>query len=139
MFRLLSPRLLARWTVVGLPLVGVAVALAPAARGSRTPVVNAQKDFGTARTINMNGPVVDDDNPFFADLGVNGRRCVTCHSPEQNMTVTPAALQARFDATGGTDPIFRPNDGSNSPLADVSTPAARREAYSMLQTRASSA
>jgi len=132
MFARGSPRLLARWTLLGLTLAGVAVGLAPAARGSRTPIVNAQNDFGTARTINMNGPVVDDDNPFFADLGVNGRRCVTCHAPEQNMTVTPAALQARFAATDGTDPIFRPNDGSNSPLEDVSTPAARRAAYSML-------
>jgi hypothetical protein len=49
--------------------------------------------------------------------------------------VTPAHIQARFDASGGTDPIFRPNDGSNSPQADVSTLAARLSAYSMLLSK----
>jgi len=81
-----------------------------------------------ARTINVAGP-------FFLDLGVNGRRCSTCHEPQSNMTVTPARLRARFDATEGNDPIFRPNDGSNSPLADTSTVEARRTGYSMLLTK----
>src|SRR4029434_9736928 len=49
--------------------------------------------------------------------------------------VTPAGLQERFETTKGRDPIFRTNDGSNSPLADVSTVAARRAAYSMLLTK----
>jgi hypothetical protein len=49
--------------------------------------------------------------------------------------VTPAHLQARFDATGGEDPIFRTNDGSASPFADVSTVSARRAAYNMLLTK----
>src|SRR5262245_20809257 len=48
------------------------------------------------------------------------------------MTVSAAGIRARFDATGGTDPIFRTNDGSSSPLADVSTLEARRSAYSLL-------
>jgi len=130
--RRLSPRLVARWIVLSLIVAGAAVAIAPAARGSRAPVVNAENASGVARTINVNGPVVDDDNPFFADLGVNGRRCVTCHQPEQNMTLTPAGARAVFDATRGTDPLFRPNDGSTSPLADVSTLDARRTAYGLL-------
>src|SRR5262249_53280795 len=65
----------------------------------------------------------------------NGRRCVTCHEPTTNMTVTPASLRARFDLTRGIDPIFRPNDGSNSPLADTSTVRARRDAYPMPLTK----
>jgi len=44
-------------------------------------------------------------------------------------------MQARFEQTGGSDPIFRTNDGSDSPLADVSTIEARRAAYSMLLTK----
>lgn len=122
-------------TKIGSFAVTAAVALlvlGTSARGARAPVVNAENESGVARTINVNGPVVDDDNPFFADLGVNGRRCVTCHQPDQNMTITPAGVRARFDATDGTDPLFRTNDGANSPLADVSTLAARRAAYSML-------
>jgi hypothetical protein len=35
----------------------------------------------------------------------------------------------------GLDPIFRLNDGANSPNADVSTAARRRAAYSMLMTK----
>jgi hypothetical protein len=49
--------------------------------------------------------------------------------------VTPAHLRQRFDATDGFDPIFRTNDGSNSPLADTSTLEARLRAYSMLLTK----
>src|SRR5262249_12270589 len=50
-------------------------------------------------------------------------------------TITPAGVQTRFNQTRGTDPIFRTNDGSNSPNADVSTFKARRAAYSMLLTK----
>jgi cytochrome c peroxidase len=80
-------------------------------------------------------PVMALDNPFFLDLGVNRRRCITCHEPQSNMTVTPARLRARFDTSEGNDPIFRPNHGSNSPLTDTFTVEARRAAYSMLLTK----
>jgi hypothetical protein len=50
--------------------------------------------------------------------------------------MTPLDVQARFAATGGLDPVFRTNDGSNSPTADVSTVGARRSAYSMLLGKA---
>lgn len=75
------------------------------------------------------------NNPFFKSLGTNGRSCGSCHVREEGWTVTPAGMQARFAATGGTDPAFRTNDGANSPLADVSTVQARSAAYSMLLTK----
>ena len=101
--------------------------------GAQGSTFTAPNGSGRATTINVAGfPVVAADNPFFLDLGINGRRCVTCHQPGDNMTVSAASLQVRFDETGGTDPIFRTNDGSNSPLADISTVNARRTAYSML-------
>ena len=126
-------RLSVRSMAVAIMTAALALTLfGPAARGARAPVVNAENEAGVARTINIAGPVVDDDNPFFADLGVNGRRCVTCHQPQQNMTITPAGARVLFDATEGTDPLFRANDGASAPTADVSTPAARRAAYSML-------
>ena len=80
---------------------------------------------------------IDQTNPFFLSLGTNGRSCVSCHQPQDGWTVTPPHILARFNATTpkGTDPIFRTNDGSNSPLADVSTEAARQAAYSMLLTK----
>ena len=86
---------------------------------------------GIAATFSTVGKV-DLTGPFFQSLGTNGRACVSCHQPSDGWTVTPPSIQARFDATGGTDPIFRTVDGSNSPNADVSTVDARRNAYSML-------
>ena len=90
---------------------------------------------GLAATFSTQGGI-DLDNPFFKSLGTNGRSCATCHQPSTGWTITPANVRARFDATRGTDPIFRTNDGSTSPLADVSTPGARRKAYAMLLERA---
>ena len=120
-------------TIVAALITGGVVA--PFAYGGDT-TVETKNEFGVSRTIHVGGfPVNAEGNEFFLDLGVNGRRCVTCHQPDNNMSVTPASLQQRFRDTGGTDPIFRTNDGSTSPLADVSTVGARRQAYSMLLTK----
>ena len=89
---------------------------------------------GIAATFSTAGKV-DLTGPFFQSLGTNGRACVSCHQPNVGWTVTPGDVQARFETTGGTDPIFRTNDGSNSPNADTSTLAARRSAYSMLLSK----
>lgn len=89
---------------------------------------------GSAVTVNLNG-AMDLSNDFFQNLGTNGRSCDTCHRIEEGWSITPAGVQARFNATQGTDPIFRVNDGSNSPDADVSTVEARRAAYSMLLSK----
>jgi len=89
---------------------------------------------GLSATFNTAGPI-DRNNPFFQKLGTNGRSCDTCHQASDGWTVTPRHIQARFDASKGTDPIFRLIDGSNSPHADVSTVDARRASYSMLLTK----
>jgi cytochrome c peroxidase len=86
---------------------------------------------GLVATVSTTGKV-DLTGPFFESVGTNGRTCVSCHQPSSGWTITPQEIQARFDTTDGTDPIFRTNDGSNSPIADVSTIEARRAAYSML-------
>jgi cytochrome c peroxidase len=86
-------------------------------------------------TINQAGPTVESNNPFFQDLGTNGRRCVTCHQPSDAMSITPPHISQRFEATQGTDPLFRPVDGANCPTADVSTLDERRRAYSLLLAR----
>lgn len=72
---------------------------------------------------------------FFQDLGTNQRTCFTCHQIDQGWSITPASVQAAFNASAGNDPLFRLVDGSNSPNAAVSTLAARRAAYSMLLTK----
>src|SRR6266478_6471830 len=97
---------------------------------------------GFASTFSTTGRV-DLTNEFFQDLGANGRRCVSCHLPSAGWTIVPSQVQAIFERTlGGViddalglGAIFRTNDGSNSPAADVSSFAARRSAYSMLLTK----
>src|SRR6266850_1409320 len=89
---------------------------------------------GFAATYNVNDDDIDLNGAFFQSFGTNGRVCGTCHQPTDGWSVIPEHIRARFDATDGTDPIFRLNDGSNSPLADVSTVKARRKAYSMVLT-----
>ena len=103
----------------------------------RNQVANMQPftdPSGEFQTLNVNGDV-DLTGPFFQSFGTNGRSCGSCHQPSDGWTIVPANVRRRFRATDGTDPIFRTNDGSNSPLADVSTVHARRNAYSKLLTK----
>lgn len=89
---------------------------------------------GQSTTLSLTG-AVPATHPFFASQGPNGRACSSCHRPEAGWSITPQELQTRFLNTNGLDPVFRTVDGSNSPLANVSTVTARRAAYSMLLTR----
>lgn len=89
---------------------------------------------GWLRTFTPSG-AIDHRNPFFQSLGTNGRSCNSCHQQHDGWGLSAADVRKRFDATAGTDPIFRPVDGADSPLDDVSTLKARHRAYSMLITR----
>jgi cytochrome c peroxidase len=101
--------------------------------------VPVRDESGAFTTVSSHG-FIDLNNEFFQDLGGNGRRCVSCHVPTAGWTVTPHQLKATFEETDGgayddglgLSAVFRTNDGANSPNADVSTKAKRREAYSML-------
>ncbi|MEO5560711.1 MAG: hypothetical protein ABIO49_12435 [Dokdonella sp.] len=101
--------------------------------GGRDPLTTADAS-GALRTFTPSG-AIDRDNAFFQSIGSNGRSCNSCHRQEDAWSITPEHVRARFNATQGNDPIFRTNDGSNSPTADVSTVAKRRQAYSMLLNR----
>ncbi|MBC8071655.1 MAG: c-type cytochrome [Deltaproteobacteria bacterium] len=92
-------------------------------------------DHGKARTFTESG-TIELDSAFSEDLGSNQRTCVTCHDPGAGWTITPALVQELFADSYGLDPIFRTNDGSNSPNADVSTEDARYDAYRLLLERA---
>ena len=90
---------------------------------------------GTHRSVSVSGAPIDENNPFFQSLGVNGRACVDCHQPSAGMGITPRQVQQLFDATQGTAPLFRLNDGANGPNAPVATLAQRRQAYSLLLSK----
>jgi cytochrome c peroxidase len=89
---------------------------------------------GQARTFNANG-AIDTANPFFQDIGANGRRCVTCHEAHTGWSITPEHVEARFAISHGDDPLFRNNDGSNCEGALPQTVEEKRAAYSLLLTR----
>jgi hypothetical protein len=99
----------------------------PPGRAGERPFPNPS---GVLAVVGTDGTAAE--NPFFQELGTNGRSCATCHRPAQGWTITPGELHDRFDRTKGLDPIFRRNDGSNCEDADVSTVRTRRQAFSLL-------
>jgi cytochrome c peroxidase len=121
-------------SVVGIALLLPVVAL----HGEKPFVPNGVRFFnenGTSSTYSTTGGI-DLTNPFFQNLGTNGRTCGSCHQPGDGMSVSASDVQGRFDFTRGLDPIFRTVDGSNcNHDIDVSTLTGRREAYSLLRTR----
>jgi cytochrome c peroxidase len=123
---------------IGLALVLLASLLAaePADSARRALPRRFQRPnpAGVTQTLSTTGPI-DLRQPFFQGLGTNGRSCATCHAPEEGWSFSAAGVRARFERSDGQDPIFRPVDGSVSPLADVSTPGARRAAYRLLLER----
>ncbi len=137
MFRYCLPRTRGRLRVaMAVLLLGVAAA-GPAQQALMPPRADpliTRDPSGWLQTSTPGGRI-DKRNPFFRSLGSNGRSCNSCHRQENGWTVSAESVQQRFEATRGTDPIFRPVDGANSPLADVSTYAARAAAYSMLLER----
>jgi cytochrome c peroxidase len=77
----------------------------------------------------------DQNNPFFKQLGTNGRSCATCHALSEGMNMNPTFAQSLFDLTEGGDPLFAAIDGANSPNGDMSTVEARRTNTTMLRTK----
>ncbi len=95
------------------------------------PMLNT---LGFSETFSTEG-YVDLRNEFFDEFGTNDRTCGSCHKATEGWTINTLNTRILFELTRGRDPLFRTNDGTNSPNADVSTLAARRSAYSMLLTR----
>jgi cytochrome c peroxidase len=92
-------------------------------------------DFGTLQVFSSAAAGIDPKNPFFRNLGTNGRTCNSCHKLENALGISVARINQLFNSTSGTDPLFRINDGSNAPTgfyANVSTLSARRTSFSML-------
>jgi cytochrome c peroxidase len=87
---------------------------------------------GAIATFQPGGATFTANNAFFQNLGTNGRTCFTCHQPQNGWGVSAAGVADRFEASAGTDPIFRLVDGATCPSADVSTLRAKRQAYRLL-------
>ncbi len=83
---------------------------------------------GTLRILLTGDPVETESHPFFRPLGPNGRACVTCHQPADSMSLAAETARDRWEATGGTDPLFAAYDGSNCPTL----PQGDRASHSLL-------
>lgn len=90
---------------------------------------------GAVATFQPKGATFTFNNAFFKDLGTNGRTCFTCHQPQNGWSVSATDVAKRFAASAGADPIFRLVDGATCPNADVSTLAAKQQAYQLLTSK----
>jgi hypothetical protein len=87
---------------------------------------------GRIATFQPAGATPTASNAFFQDLGTNGRTCFTCHRPENAWTISADGARARFEASSGSDPLFRLVDGATCPTDNVATPGEKRQAYKLL-------
>lgn len=113
-------------------LAGYGALCVPAQAALITPL--PQPNPAGAALTRTNSGVIDTANPFFKAFG-NGRSCASCHQESAGWSVTPQNLQARFAQSNGNDPIFRLNDGANSPNAASASVEQKRQAYSMLLSK----
>jgi len=86
---------------------------------------------GLVATFQPNGATVTATNPFFQNLGTNGRTCFTCHEPQDGWGLSAQHAQDRF-AENPADPLFHLVDGATCPSDDVSSVEAMRTAYNLL-------
>jgi cytochrome c peroxidase len=96
---------------------------------NNVPIPNAR---GYAASFGTDG-FVDLTNAFFTPHGTNGRRCGTCHRPEDGWSISGRTVAALFQLTGGTHPLFANHLDTDTPTADMSTEAARWAATTMLR------
>ncbi|MCC7412755.1 MAG: hypothetical protein IT495_14170, partial [Gammaproteobacteria bacterium] len=87
-----------------------------------------ENELGTLRVMLAGDALDTRGHPFFEPLGPNGRACVTCHQPADAMSLSVRSARARWEATGGKDPLFAATDGSNCPAL----PQQERASHSLL-------
>jgi hypothetical protein len=96
----------------------------------RSALELAANGYGFAESFHTSG-AIDRTNPFFTPNGppTNIRTCETCHFANQGWTLTPDKVSDLFNQTDGLDPLFMKFDEGNSPIADTSTFATRKQAF----------
>lgn len=110
----------------GLALLALSV-LAGAVSAAMIPNLLPLLDpTGFVSTFNTAGKInTSEKNPFFENLGTNGRNCGTCHIAANGMGLSTDNIQERFHRTKGRDPLFAEFDGANCPNSpSPSDPAA---------------
>jgi hypothetical protein len=81
-------------------------------------------DLGQVGVLLADGAVKDvKSHPFFQALGTNGRACVTCHQPQDGMSLSLDTIRWIWRVTGGKDPLFAAIDGKNCPHLPQGVPS----------------
>jgi cytochrome c peroxidase len=83
---------------------------------------------GMIATYQPNGTTQTATNPFFQNIGSNGRTCFTCHEPQDGWTLSAQHAQSRF-AADPTDPLFRLVDGATCPLGRCVDPRREKQGF----------
>src|SRR5688572_23841150 len=87
---------------------------------------------GVAETFHTSR-VIDRSNPFFENLGTNGRTCETCHDARSAWTTSAKVMTDLFESTGGTHPLYVSlHDSGNRPDAPVGNIHQKRASFSTL-------
>ncbi|MCC7463148.1 MAG: hypothetical protein IT480_11880 [Gammaproteobacteria bacterium] len=97
----------------------------PGAPGSFAAHDSFANEFGEVGVL-LDGAALGNrqSHPFFQPLGSNGRGCVTCHQPQDGMSLSLDTIRWVWNATGGKDPLFAAVDGKNCPHLPQGDPAA---------------
>jgi hypothetical protein len=97
--------------------------------GVLEPVLNPA---GLAATVHLSG-AIDRTNPFFENMGTNGRTCESCHDARAAWTTSALLNKLLFELTAGTHPIFVSlHDSGNRPDAPTGTLSEKRAAFKTL-------
>ena len=123
----------------GLSILALVIALGFAATrvkasGESPAMASISDPSGEIATFTSTG-TINNGSAFFQNLGSNRRTCASCHQQSDAWSVSADHIRARFFASLGSDPIFRPVDGAVCPTADVSTLGAKVSAYRLLMTK----
>lgn len=115
-------------------VVGLGITARLKASGDAPAMQPFPDEAGAVATFTSTG-TINSNSAFFQNLGSNGRTCASCHQQSDAWSVSAEHIRDRFNATLGSDPIFRPVDGAVCPTADVSTVGAREKAYRLLTSK----
>jgi hypothetical protein len=87
---------------------------------------------GVADTFHTSG-TIDRSDPFFENLGTNGRTCETCHDARSAWTTSAEVMTELFESTAGTHPLFVSlHDSGTRPDAPTNTLNQKRDAFKTL-------
>lgn len=96
----------------------------PGASGSLAAYGTYGNEFGEVGVLLSGGALADlQSHPFFRPLGINGRACVSCHQPQDGMSISLDTIRWLWRSTGGRDPLFAAIDGKNCPHLPQGDPA----------------